>query len=73
MLHYFPSLSPVLLFWVAFVLTRPFGATSGDLLTKSVEKHGLGFSTQDSVLILLVALVVYDTVRQRRLAAEPLL
>ena len=31
-LYYFTSLSRVLLFWVAFVLTRPFGATFGDLL-----------------------------------------
>ena len=56
------------MFWVAFGLTRPFGATSGDLLTKSPEKHGLGFGTQGSSLILLgllVALVIYDSVRQR--------
>ena len=71
-LHYFTSLSRVLLFWVAFVLTRPFGATFGDLLTKPVAKNGLGFGTQGSSLILLgllVALVAYDTVRQRQLAA----
>ncbi|RYU79276.1 COG4705 family protein [Hymenobacter persicinus] len=66
--YYFTSISRVLLFWVAFVLTRPFGATFGDLLTKSPEKHGLGFGTSGSSLILLgilVALVVYDTVKQR--------
>ena len=67
-LYYFTSISRVLLFWVAFVLTRPFGATFGDLLTKSPEKHGLGFGTQGSSLILLgllVALVIYASVRQR--------
>lgn len=31
--HYFTKISSVLLFWIAFVLTRPFGATFGDLLT----------------------------------------
>jgi uncharacterized membrane-anchored protein len=36
-LKYFTKISSVLLFWVAFVLTRPFGATLGDLMTKSHE------------------------------------
>ena len=64
--YYFTSLSRVLLFWVAFVLTRPFGATFGDLLTKPVAKNGLGFGTQGSSLILLVMLVgliVYTSLR----------
>ena len=60
--YYFTSISRVLLFWVAFVLTRPFGTTFGDLLTKSPEEYGLEFGTPGSSLILLgllVALVVY--------------
>ena len=64
--HYFTRISSVLLFWIAFVLTRPFGATFGDLLTKPVAKHGLGFGTQGSSLILLallVGLVLYATLR----------
>jgi len=64
--YYFTSISRVLLFWIAFVLTRPFGATFGDLLTKPVAKNGLGFGTQGSSLILLgllVALVIYTTLR----------
>ncbi|TGE03583.1 hypothetical protein EU556_25550 [Hymenobacter fodinae] len=67
--YYFTRLSHVLLFWVAFVLTRPFGATFGDLLTKPVAKHGLGFGTQGSSLILfalLVILVAYTTWRLNR-------
>lgn len=59
---YFTKISIVLLFWIAFVLTRPFGATFGDLLTKSSEKGGLNFGTTGSSLILfgiLVILVVY--------------
>jgi uncharacterized membrane-anchored protein len=64
--YYFTGISRVVLFWVAFVLTRPFGATFGDLLTKPVAKNGLGFGTQGSSLILLgllVALVIYTTLR----------
>ncbi len=56
--HYFTRLSGVLLFWVAFVLTRPFGATFGDLLTKTPAEHGLGFGTQGSSLILFLMLAV---------------
>jgi uncharacterized membrane-anchored protein len=70
--HYFTKISSVLLFWIAFVLTRPFGATFGDLLTKPVVKNGLGFGTQGSSLILLgllVALVIYATLRPQ--PAEP--
>ncbi len=39
---YFTKVSKVFLFWAAFVLTRPFGATVGDLLTKPVAKGGFG-------------------------------
>jgi uncharacterized membrane-anchored protein len=59
--YYFTPISRVVLFWSAFVLTRPFGATFGDLLTKSHEKGGLGFGTIGSsavLLLILVALVV---------------
>lgn len=70
--HYFTRISAVLLFWIAFVLTRPFGATFGDLLTKPVAKNGLGFGTKGSSLILLgllVGLVIYTTLRPQ--PAEP--
>jgi uncharacterized membrane-anchored protein len=36
------------LFWIAFVLTRPLGATAGDLLTQTHDKGGLGFGTVGS-------------------------
>jgi uncharacterized membrane-anchored protein len=52
-------LSRVALFWVAFVLTRPLGATMGDVLTKSKEKGGLGFGTVGSSAILAVVLVAF--------------
>ena len=44
------DVSIVLLFWLAFVLTRPFGATFGDLLTKTHEKGGLDLGTVGSSL-----------------------
>ena len=62
--YYFTKVSHVILFWVAFVLTRPFGAPFGDLLTKSTEKGGRNYGTKGSSLILfviLVILVVYES------------
>ena len=62
----FTSLSRIGLFWAAFVLTRPFGATFGDLLTKTPDKGGLGFGTIGSSAILaaiLVGLVIYTSTR----------
>lgn len=44
-LHYFSKMNKVILFWIAFIFTRPFGATFGDLLTKPKSFNGLGFST----------------------------
>jgi uncharacterized membrane-anchored protein len=61
-------ISRVALFWVAFVLTRPFGATVGDVLTKPVEKGGLNFGTLGASAVLgaiLVALVVRATLAER--------
>lgn len=51
------TLSRVTLFWLAFVLTRPFGATFGDWLTKSSDHGGLGFGTVGSSLVLFCVLV----------------
>src|SRR5678816_1205090 len=56
--YYFTRISRVLLFWIAFVLTRPFGATFGDLLTKSHAQGGLGYGTQGASLILFAMLVL---------------
>lgn len=54
----FTKISRTILFWAAFVLTRPFGATMGDLLTKPPVKGGLGFGTIGSTAVLLTVLIV---------------
>jgi uncharacterized membrane-anchored protein len=56
--HYFTSFSRVMLFWLAFVLTRPFGATFGDFLTKPIDKGGLNIGTTISSIALCLALFV---------------
>jgi uncharacterized membrane-anchored protein len=70
----FTRLPRVLLFWVAFVLTRPFGATLGDVLTKPGDEGGLDFGAAGSSAVLaaaLVALVVREVAVARRAAAAP--
>ena len=66
---FFTRMSRVLLFWVAFVLTRPFGATVGDVLTKPKENGGLNFGTIGSSAILasiLMVLVVWSMTKEKR-------
>jgi len=68
-LTYLTRLNRVLLFWVAFVLTRPFGATFGDLLTKTPAQGGLGFGTIGSSAILaglLAVFVMHSSVTHKR-------
>ncbi|MBF0494236.1 MAG: hypothetical protein HQL28_03795 [Candidatus Omnitrophica bacterium] len=56
LLHYFTKVSNIILFWVAFVLTRPFGATFGDFLTKPVQKGGINIGTIGSTAVICVIL-----------------
>jgi len=57
LLHFFTKISGTLLFWLAFVLTRPFGATFGDVLTKSTAKGGgLNLGTVGSSLFFSIIL-----------------
>ena len=66
------KINRVALFWIAFVLTRPFGATFGDLLTKPLAQGGLDFGTIGSSLILGGLLLTFVTImhlRERRATA----
>ena len=47
-----------MLFWAAYVLTRPLGATLGDTLTKSRPEGGLGLSRITSSLVIAACIVV---------------
>lgn len=72
--YFFTRLSSIALFWIAFVLTRPFGATFGDFLTKSHAQGGLGLGTSGTSLVLMVLLAVFVSKsfisHRRRTAAE---
>ena len=58
LLHFYTNTSKILLFWIAFVLTRPFGATFGDLLTKPIEKGGLNLGTIGASLFFTIILFI---------------
>lgn len=57
-LHYLTSLSKIFLFWLAFVLTRPFGATFGDFLTKTHAQGGLDLGTMGASVFFLAVLAI---------------
>ncbi len=57
LMHYRTKISSVVLFWLAFVLTRPFGATFGDFLTKPLDHGGLNLGTLGASLFFMVLLV----------------
>jgi len=57
-LYRFSSVSHTVLFWAAFILTRPLGATVGDFLDKPLDKGGLDFSRPLATAVLLVAIGV---------------
>ena len=61
LLHYTTKLNAVFLFWIAFIFTRPFGATFGDFLTKPIAKGGLDLGTLNASLIamVLMAMLIY--------------
>ncbi|MDQ3198160.1 MAG: hypothetical protein M3Q46_03045 [Verrucomicrobiota bacterium] len=57
LLYYFTSLSHAVLFWAAFILTRPLGAVLGDFLDKPHGQGGLALSRYSASLALLVVIV----------------
>lgn len=57
LLYYFASISHALLFWAAFILTRPLGATVGDFLDKPLANGGLELSRYAASAALAVAII----------------
>ena len=67
-LAHFVGLNAVLAFWMAYVLTRPFGASLGDLLSQPTANGGLGLGTVVTsalFLVTILGLIAYLTINQR--------
>jgi uncharacterized membrane-anchored protein len=63
------GVNAVLCFWVAYILTRPLGASIGDLLSQSTKHGGLGLGTtvtSAAFLVVIVGLAAYLGVRVAR-------
>lgn len=74
--YYLLDLDGILAFWLAYILTRPLGASFGDLLSQPVEYGGLGFGTIFTSLMFLgciIALVLYMTLKEAADEAEEIL
>ena len=70
--YMFTRLPRAILFWAAYVLTRPLGATLGDTLTKPVDHGGLDLSRFASSGVILVVMALLVVVSERsRLRARP--
>jgi uncharacterized membrane-anchored protein len=73
--HCYTDISDTVLFWTAFVLTRPLGATAGDLLWKPHANGGLGLGSANvsyGLLALIAGLTLYSVWTQRQDEEEPL-
>jgi uncharacterized membrane-anchored protein len=69
---YFTKISRSLLFWAAYILTRPLGATLGDTLTKPHEEGGLALGRiASSAVIALAMIAVIATTNLRRRTDSP--
>jgi uncharacterized membrane-anchored protein len=68
--YYFTNVSRTLLFWSAFILTRPLGATVGDLLDKPVADGGLAISRLYASLLLIAFMVLCILVLPQRAAGD---
>ena len=63
--------SHTLLFWAAFILTRPLGAVVGDFLDKPIDHGGLALSRYTASAVLLALIVVGIALQTRRVGAPP--
>ncbi|HEY7006174.1 MAG TPA: hypothetical protein VH392_06775 [Sphingomicrobium sp.] len=70
-LYFITRISRVGLFWAAFILTRPLGATVGDFLDKPVAKGGLEWSRPLASMVLAVVIVILIVLLPQRPGRHP--
>ena len=71
LLYFTTSVSRVALFWLAFILTRPLGATVGDWLDKPIASGGLEFSRPLATMVLAAAIVLLIVILPQRPGRHP--
>lgn len=70
-LYFFTATSRVLLFWAAFILTRPLGATVGDFLDKPTSEGGLAFSRPIASAIIAAFIIACIVILPQRAGRHP--
>ncbi|MGB5108720.1 MAG: hypothetical protein WBO07_02980 [Formosimonas sp.] len=73
MVAFYMGANPVLTFWIAYILTRPLGASLGDLLTQDASYGGLGLGallTSVIFLAVIIGLVAVAQVRANKTIAQ---
>src|SRR5215813_10343974 len=70
-LYYWTNVSRVLLFWAAFILTRPLGATVGDFLDKPMSEGGLALSRPLASAVIAIFIVLCITLLPQRAGRHP--
>ena len=69
--YYWTNASRIILFWAAFILTRPLGATVGDFLDKPLAKGGLELSRYSATAVLAIAIVGLIILLPKRVGTHP--
>ena len=69
--YFFTNVSRTLLFWSAFILTRPLGATVGDFLDKPVSAGGLAIGRFDASAVLVVLIIGLIVMVPQRAGEHP--
>jgi len=70
-LYFWTNASRVLLFWAAFILTRPLGATVGDFLDKPTSEGGLALSRPLASAVIAIFIIVCVTMLPQRAGRHP--
>lgn len=69
--YYWTDISRVLLFWAAFILTRPLGATVGDFIDKPLDQGGLAWSRPLATVVIAALMIVCILVLPQKAGSHP--
>ena len=71
LLYFFTKISRTVLFWMAFILTRPLGASLGDLLTKPHDDGGLNLSRYVASGVIAVVMIACIMIFPQKAGEHP--
>ncbi|MEH2083929.1 MAG: hypothetical protein V7K89_29375 [Nostoc sp.] len=73
--YFYLKMNAVLAFWLAYILTRPFGASIGDLLSQPTKNGGFGYGTVGTSMLFLciiISLVIYLSLKPKKSGLLPI-